>query len=324
MPDESPGSTQTVPPNSAAGSFRKRTLVVVAVIVLVAAIAAQLIISRADLSQVKRLSATVLSGVLLLQVIAQLAWNAAMWLPLRQHMKELGFWELLMVRAGGFLVGSVIPVAGNIGVRLAYLRSRGLAYAHFAWATLLTNSVALLSVGGVAVLSAGYLWSTYGPLETPVVGLTMAVFALGIAAVVGFHVLPRLADHRWVPKRGGWAELGQLNVTPQVFTWVFVFSLARHAGNFLSFGLLYQALASTPAAMVAGGLVYAITSPVRVVQIVPGNIGINEWIVALVGGILSYDLTTGLLVAVVFRGMTLIAQALAALAGSWFAIRSQT
>ena len=258
------------------------------------------------------------------QVIAQLAWNGAMWLPLRLRMTELGFWELLMVRAGGFLVGTVVPLAGNIGVRLAYLRGRGLAYAEFAWATLLTNAVALVSVGGVAVMAAAMLWRLHGPPPAAVLGLTAAVFVAGVGAVAAFHFLPRLIKHPWLRKWSSRIDPGQLHATPQVLTRVLLFALARHVANFLSFGLLYRALSSSPGAILAGGLVYALTSPVRMVQILPGNIGLNEWVVALVGGILSYDLTTGLLVAVVFRGMTLVAQALVALVGSWLTLRSQS
>jgi hypothetical protein len=315
MPDQSPAGP-------AAAS--RRVLLVTVVLVLVAAMAVHLLMSRDELAQLGRLSPAVLLVVLMFQVIAQLAWNGAMWLPLRLRMTDLGFWELFMVRAGGFLIGTVIPVAGNIGVRLAYLRGRGLAYADFAWATLLTNALALVSVGGVATIAAAVLWRLYGPPPAAVLSLTAAVLIAGVTAVTAFRSLPRLLERTWFRKWSGRIDLGQLHTPPRVLTSVLTFALARHVANFMSFGLLYRALSSSSGAIVAGGLVYALTSPVRMVQIVPGNIGLNEWVVALVGGILSYDLTTGLLVAVVFRGMTLLAQALVALAGSWLTLRGQS
>lgn len=73
-----------------------------------------------------------------------------------------------------------------------------------------------------------------------------------------------------------------------------------------------------------GGLVYALTSPVRMVNITPGNLGVTEWFVALVGTLLAFHLMTGLLVALAFRGVALVAQALGALFGSaWLAFGSR-
>jgi hypothetical protein len=56
------------------------------------------------------------------------------------------------------------------------------------------------------------------------------------------------------------------------------------------------------------------------VTITPGNLGVNEWVVALTGKLLSFDVPTGVLVALVFRGMSLAAQVLAAaVAGAYLA-----
>ena len=51
------------------------------------------------------------------------------------------------------------------------------------------------------------------------------------------------------------------------------------------------------------------------VTITPGNLGVNEWVVALIGKLLSFDVATGLLVALVFRGMSLAAQVLGGSSG---------
>jgi hypothetical protein len=53
------------------------------------------------------------------------------------------------------------------------------------------------------------------------------------------------------------------------------------------------------------------------VTLTPGNLGVNEWVVAVTGTLLSFDVPTGLLVALVFRGMSLGAQVLgSAVAGA--------
>jgi hypothetical protein len=105
---------------------------------------------------------------------------------------------------------------------------------------------------------------------------------------------------------------------------VFGISLLRHALNFVTFGLLYHALSREPSTFLAGGLVYALTSPVRMVNLTPSNLGVTEWFVALVGRLVAFDVTIGLIVSLAFRGVALIAQILGALFGSaWLALRSK-
>jgi hypothetical protein len=308
---------------SAHQASRRRPIIIAAVVVLVASMGGHLLMSRDELVQLGRLSSSILIGAAGLQLLAQLSWNAAMLVPLRLHMPQLGFWELLMVRAGGFLIGVMVPLGGNVAVRLAYLRRRGLTYSEFAWATLLTNSLALLSIAGVAAFAMAALWQLHGRPPAGVIALTGVVLAAGLGAVSFLYFLPRWARHAWFAGRP-WAKgLAELKATRSVIVWILTFALVRHLGNFLTFGVLYRAL-SAHGDVLTGGLVYALTSPVRVVQIVPGNIGVSEWLVAVVGRILSYDLTTGLLVAVVFRGMTMVAQGLGALAGgAWLAWRAE-
>jgi hypothetical protein len=60
------------------------------------------------------------------------------------------------------------------------------------------------------------------------------------------------------------------------------------------------------------------------VSITPGNLGITEWVVALVGRALAFDLAIGLIVALGFRGVSLVGQGLGVLFGSaWFALSNR-
>jgi hypothetical protein len=115
-----------------------------------------------------------------------------------------------------------------------------------------------------------------------------------------------------------------MKAAPRMAAWVFALSLLRHACNFVTFGLLYQALARGPGDFLTGGLVYALTSPIRMVNITPANLGVTEWFVAFVGKVLAFDLVTGLIVALAFRGIGLVSQGLGALVGSaWLAAGSK-
>ena len=235
---------------------------------------------------------------------------------------KLGYWELFVVRAGGVLASYGVPVAGNIGVRLAYLRRRGLDYSQFAWATITSNVLGLAAAAALGLIALAMLWMRAGSVPVPVVALSAAVSVLGLGGLVALGVLPRLAGHSWFQRWSWLSRMSGHEMSRRTIVSVVVFSFGRHGFNFLSFGLLYQALLHTPGQFLNGGLVYAITTPIRIVAITPGNLGINEWVTAAVGMMLSFDVTIGLIVALVFRILSFAAQTLGGLsAAAWLALR---
>lgn len=317
--DHSASSPATV---SAAGSTqsrptRRRAVLLVALLI---PLALYLVTRREALEDLQRLSLGDVMIVLLSQFSAQLLWNGAVLAPLRASLEKLGFWELLLVRSGGVLASYVVPVAGNVAVRMAYLRRRGLAYPDFVWATLLSNLLALFAAAILAVWAVVTAQVVTGNTSGPVLGLTGGIVALGAVALSGVFLLPRFAGH---PLLQRWRFTSALTPTPRrtiVVTSVLAFG--RHVCNFLTFGLLYRSLSVAHNHLLAGGLVYTITIPIRMVTITPGNLGVTEWVVALTGKLLSFDVPTGVLVALVFRGMSLAAQVLAAaVAGAYLAAR---
>ena len=317
--DHSASSPATV---SAAGSAqsrptRRRAVLLVA---LVIPLALYLVTRREALEDLQRLSLGDVLVVLLSQFSAQLLWNGAVLAPLRASLEKLGFWELLLVRSGGVLASYVVPVAGNVAVRMAYLRRRGLAYPDFVWATLLSNLLALFAAAILAVWAVVTAQVVTGKTSGPVLGLTGGIVALGAVALSGVFLLPRFAGH---PLLQRWRFTSALTPTSRrTIVVTSVLALGRHVCNFLTFGLLYRSLSVAHNDLLAGGLVYTVTTPIRMVTITPGNLGVNEWVVALTGKLLSFDVPTGVLVALVFRGMSLAAQVLAAtVAGAYLAAR---
>ena len=276
--------------------------------------------TRDELANLQRLSLDVLIVSCVLQFLSQVFLNASMLLPLQTRVGGLGFWQLYLVRTGGLFVGSLVPVAGGLAVRLAYLRKRGLTYADFTWATLFSNVLALVAAAAVAVVATAALWMMAGRPPATVLGVAGGVLALSVAVLAVFELLPRMTRHprlqqwRWLAGMSGLAASGRMATS------VFGLSVMRHVLNFATFGLLYRSL-SGAADFLTGGLVYALTSPIRMVNITPGNLGVVEWFVALVGKMLEFDVTTGLIVALAFRGVSLVAQVLGALGGSaWLAL----
>ena len=283
--------------------------------------AAHLLDEHDQLAAFQRLSTKTLLATVLFQFLSQLLWNGAMLVPLRTFMRRLGFWELYIVRAGGLVAGYVVPVAGNLAVRLAYLKRRGLTYSEFTWATIVSNVLALFSGAALAAVALVALWKVAGTPPASIFGLTAGLMALGVAAVTVLQFLPRLAGHPRLQKWPWLSGIGAFATSRRMTAWSLALLLTRHCFNFLTFSLLFQSLSQTPIAFVTGGLVYAITSPIRMVVITPGNVGINEWVVAIVGKMLSVDLTTGLIVALVFRGVSIAGQTLGVLiAWAWLTL----
>ena len=302
----------------------RRWLGTAVVIALLVAIAVHVFRARQDLADIERLSIWVLTITCALQFGSQLLLNQSLLLPLQTCVKGLRFWELYLVRTGGFFVGSMVPVAGGLAVRLAYLRGRGLSYMDFTWATLFSNVLALGAAALVAAAGTVALWMIAGQPPTLVLAVSAGVFSISVAAVLAFEFLPRLARH---PRLRKWESLSTMtgfHASRRLAAAVFGVSTVRHVLNFTTFGMLYQTLTRVPGDLLTGGLVYALTSPIRMVTITPGNLGVTEWFVALVGKALAFDVTTGLIVAITFRGTGLVAQGLAAVLGSsWLAVRSR-
>ncbi len=299
----------------------RRWLTVGVVVVLLTAVVIQASRARAELANIQRLSLGMLIGTCGLQFVSQMLLNGALLLPLRTCMKALGFWELYVVRTGGLFVGGLVPVAGGLAVRLAYLKSRGLAYVDFMWATLFSNVLALAASAVLAVAATGLLWLVAGPVPAPVLGVSAAVLAISLAALAVFEFLPRIARFSVLRKWRWLSGMSSLNATRRMAVRVSGLSLVRQIVNFVTFGLLCQALSRKPDDFLSGGLVYALTSPLRMIVLTPGNLGVTEWFVALVGKILAFNLMTGLMVAFAFRGVALVAQGLGALIGSaWLAL----
>jgi len=312
-------------PGGAKRPLPRRWLTTAIVVCLLGAIVIHFSRSHEELASLKRLSGSALAATFVLQFASQLFLNESLLLPLRACVSSVGFWELYIVRTGGLVAGSVLPVAGGLAVRLAYFRKKGLTYAHFTWATLFSN---VLALGAAALLGAAatiVLSMVAGPLPLRVIAVTTGILAISVAAVAAFELLPRIGRHRKLQKWPWLAALNSFHASGSMTTWVFAHCMVRHVLNFVTFGLIYQALSPAPRAFLSGGLVYALTSPVRMVNITPGNLGVSEWFVAITGKMLAFDLTSGLIAALLFRGISLVAQVVGAVSGSlWLARKGQT
>ena len=309
-------------PSQPSTSAARRWVTWTVVLASFAAIVVYLSRTQEELASARRLSIQLLGVTTVIQLVSQICLNGSLLLPLLKRVTRLGFWELYLVRTGGFFVGSLVPVAGGLAVRLAYLRGRGLTYLDFTWATLFSNVLALAAAAVLASAATAVLWLTAGRPPAAVLWVLGGVLFISLIVAAGFEYLPRFTRH---PKLGKWrrlSEMSSLTASRPLALKVFGLSVARHALNFVTFGLLYQSLSGEPASFLAGGLVYALTTPVRIVNITPANLGVTEWFTALVGRMVAFDVATGLIVSLAFRGVALVAQSAGAAFGSaWLGVR---
>lgn len=307
------------------GPSRSRRLITSGVLILLlAAMAVHLARADGELASLRQLSITVVGVACLLQLASQVLLNGSMVLPLQKCVDRLGFWELYLVRTGGSFVGSLVPVAGGLAVRLAYLKRRGLTYAEFTWATLLSNVLALVAAALLGAAATIVLWSREGRPPLAVLAVSAGVLALSLAVLAVFEYLPRVSQHPRLGRWRGLSAMSGLRASRQLTAQVFGLSLGRHLLNFVTFGLLYASLSNAPSDLLPGGIVYALSSPVRMVNITPANLGVTEWFVAIVGRMVDFDVATGLIVSLTFRGIGLVTQGAGAAFGSvWIAARGR-
>jgi hypothetical protein len=296
-------------------SAKRQLLTIGAVTLMLGAIAWYLLGRSAELAAIRRLSVPVLLTTVMLQFLSSLAFNEATRLPLLHAMRTLGFWEFYAVRTGGLFAGTLLPLAGNIALRLAYLRTRGLTYVDFTWGTIVSNVMALVASSALAAAATLILWARAGRPADGVLWLAAAGLGASAVAMLLLQRLPMIAAHRRLAQWRWISVVSGVSTPPALAVRVFSVSLVRHVLNFVTFGVLYQSLSQATGELLTGGLVYALTSPVRMVNITPGNVGVNEWVTAAIGKTLAFDVTSGLLVAMVFRGLGIVAQALGVLVG---------
>ena len=135
------------------------------------------------------------------------------------------------------------------------LRRRGLDYSQFAWATITSNVLGLAAAAALGLIALAMLWMRAGRVPVPVVALSAAVSVLGLGGLVALGFLPRLAGHTWFQRWPWLSRMSGHEMSRRTIVSVVVFSFGRHGFNFLSFGLLYQALLHAPGQFLNGGLV---------------------------------------------------------------------
>jgi uncharacterized membrane protein YbhN (UPF0104 family) len=199
----------------------------------------------------------------------------------------------------------IAPFSGGMVVRAAYLKRRH-AFPYTQFATLLASNYLVnfwvIGVVGIFALSTlgAALWFHWQVL------VFFAVVVVSISALVVFPsiTLPwenRLVQHVNTSLRG-W---GLVKKDMSLLTRLMAFTLVNIVLNGFSFWVAYSAL-GFPVSFRVALLVGLLAAFSILLNLTPGNLGVQEAVVSLSSELLGTGAVQGLLVALLIRGATLI------------------
>ena len=293
--------TTAAPPLRSASRLLKAAKWFVLVLLL-GAFAAYLWANQSEFQRLLDLSGITLLEVVTGRAIAYLALIGATTYCLRRYAPNLNSLEFLAASSAGTILS--LPGAAQ-AAKSAYLKGRH--------GVELQRSLAISGVIVVVALSTasltaliGLAWlETHGNANLHLLWLLSACTLFGAGLILVFAGrLPktgRLQRFSYFPET--WAQV--VGDRWRMLT-VAALLCVRSLSSFLAFGLLFAALASVPNGLVTGGVVDALTFALRLVMITPGNLGVYEWVVAILSSSVGSTLATGLACAAIYRAAGLL------------------
>ena len=208
--------------------------------------------------------------------------------------------EFLMVCSSGSILGNVsFPWAGYF-LKTMYLKSQhALRHRDFFVINLIVG-IGSLCVSGVLAFLALFLLQWQGRSFEVILWLIGGAMTASPAVLFASKVrLPRMI--RLAPITGTLAAAHMFLGHPAIWTPVTIFLTLRGIFSFVGFGMLFVFLAGPQTSILVGGLVEALSSILRFVNIIPGNLGLYEWIVAALSASVGETLAAGIIAAALFR-----------------------
>jgi uncharacterized membrane protein YbhN (UPF0104 family) len=284
-----------------AGPFFKAAKWLVLVLLL-GAFGAYFWLNQTEFQRLLDLSGTTLLQVVIGRAIAYLALISATIYCLGRYAPNLNSLEFMAASSAGTLVS--LPGAVQ-ATKSVYLKGRhGLEIQK----SLAISGVIVAVALGMASLAAliGLAWlQMQGKANLHLLWLLGVLTLFGASFILVFAGrLPktgRLQRFAYFPET--WAEV--VRDRRRLLTVAALLGV-RSLSSFFAFGLLFAALANVPNGLVVGGVVDALTFALRLVMITPGNLGVYEWVVAILSSSVGSTLATGLACAAVYRAAGLL------------------
>jgi len=270
--------------------------------VLLGAFAAYLWTNQSEFQRLLDLSGITVLQVVLGRAIGYLALISATTYCLRLYAPNLKSSEFVAVSSAG----SIISLPGAVqAAKAVYLKGRhGVEFQRSLAISGVIVVIALSTASLTALIGLAWL-ETQGKANLHLLWLLSAFMLFGASFLLVFAGrLPktgRLERFSYFPET--WAQL--VGDRRRMFT-VAALLCVRSLSSFLAFGLLFVALANVPNGLVVGGVVDALTFALRLVMITPGNLGVYEWVVAVLSSSVGSTLATGLACAALYRAAGLL------------------
>ena len=268
-----------------------------------------------ELERLGQLSFPLLLGVFCLVIAAYFCFIVSTWWLIRLDAPAIGLGEYFLLSASGLALNALAPPGSGYAVKTIYLKQRhGLKHREFLSVNIVIALLALSASGLLASLALGFLQFDHRQVAPLVLTLAIVSFVgpLIMLALMDWVLLVPFVRKREIDASHYHALLR--NKTRVAITALMQFF--RSGFSFLGFGLLFQAVSSEP--VIVGGTLDALSALLRLVHLIPGNLGLYEWVVAGLADALGASLSAGLLAAVMFRIISLAAVLLPALVGQFF------
>lgn len=267
-----------------------------------------------ELERLGQLSFSLLFSVFCLVLAGYTCFIVSTWWLIRLDAPGIGLGEYFLVSASGLALNAMAPPGSGYAVKTIYLKQRyDLKHREFLSVNIVIGLLALSASGLLAGLALGLLQLEYGRVAPLILGLAAVTFAgpLLMLALMDWVLLVPFVRKRKI-------DSTHFHTLLRNKPWVVITALMqvlRVGFSFLGFGLLFQAVSGEP--VMIGGILDALSTLLRLVHLIPGNLGLYEWFVAGMADALGASLSAGLLAAAMFRIISLASVLLPALLGQF-------
>lgn len=268
---------------------------------LILAFSAYLYAHKAEIAKLQLLTLNTLLGFTLLRIGAFALFAFGNLILLQRLIPSLSFREIYLLSTTGHIAAQFFPAGGAIVAKGIYLRQRhALPLIDFAGTQVALMLLFVMVAAMFACAGAIGLWLLWGeppPLLWLFVLLPMSTTLLPL--IFG----ARLLNH--LPK--SWERIrGLAHIWPRVHNQRTVWKLAGVFGlrgllSFVTMGWIFHVLAPAGFAFWIGGILDAMTSVLHVIRITPGNLGLYESSVGVLGHAESVSVATGIVAAAIYR-----------------------
>jgi hypothetical protein len=257
-----------------------------------------------ELQKLQGLALPLLLGVAMLRGAAYISSMVTTWWLLRRHAPSLRLREYLSLAVSGYALTSMVMPGSGYAMKTLYLKQRhGLTHSDFFSISLVVLLLAISMSGLLALVGIGL-----APLAWSATSLMLTLLALGmlLGPWLLLYQFKRLEGLPFIAK----TRLSQVSFSAILddvarFRIAVLGQLLRVMLSFAGFGLLFEAMLSE--SLFVGGLIDSFSMLLRLVHVIPGNIGLYEWTVGVLTAGLGFTISAGLLVAAAYRVISMLA-----------------